>query len=77
MSLVAIPVGVDHRDFQAVDEADGVDPDFAVIETVVHSLDGRPLENSLGVLEGDLASFDVLRFFAASQVYRIDCIYIM
>jgi len=48
VSLVA--VGVDDRDFQPVDEADGVNPDFAVVETVVYPLDGRPLENPLGVL---------------------------
>ena len=42
VSLVAVPVGVDHRDFQTVDEADGVNPDFAVVETVVYPFDGRP-----------------------------------
>lgn len=59
MSLVAVPVGVDHRDFQPVDDADGVDPDFAVVEAVVHPFDGRPLENPPGVLEGDFVPFDV------------------
>jgi hypothetical protein len=50
VSHVAVPVGIDHRDFQTVDEADGVDSDFAVVETVVHPLDGWPLKVCSDVL---------------------------
>ena len=77
MSLVAVPVGVDHRDFQAVDEADGVDPDFAVVETVVTRSTVGPSKICLASSKAILCLLTLARFFAASQVHRIECIYTM
>jgi hypothetical protein len=61
--LVIIFVRVDHYDFQAVHETNGVDSNLAVVETIVDLLDGRPLENPPSVVEGNSVPRDVAAVF--------------
>jgi hypothetical protein len=57
-SLV-IPVGVDHRNLQAIHQSDGIHPTLAIVETVIHSFKGRPLENPRRVFECNSMQFEV------------------
>src|SRR5205807_1185609 len=50
-SLGVISVGVDDRNLQAIDQSDGIYADFAIVETVIHSFDGRPFENPRRIFE--------------------------
>ena len=52
-------IGVDHRDFQAVHQPDGVNSDLFVIETVIDLFQRWPLENSLGIFERDAVTVEV------------------
>ena len=53
MPFVIGPIGVDHGNFHAIDEADRIDPDLAVVIPVVLALDRRPLEDARGIPERD------------------------
>lgn len=44
-------IRVDHRDLQAVYKADGVHPDFAIVEAVIDLFNCRPLKNPHRILE--------------------------
>jgi hypothetical protein len=57
--IIIIKVGVYHRKLNAVNEADCIDPDLAVLETVVDPLDGRTIEDPSGIREGDPVLADV------------------
>jgi hypothetical protein len=45
-------VGIDHCDFEAVDQADGIDPSLAVVEAIIHPFEGRTFENAGRVGKG-------------------------
>ena len=47
-------VCVNHRDFQAIDQANGIHPDFAVVETIIDLFNRWPLENAYRILEGNV-----------------------
>jgi hypothetical protein len=70
-----IPVGVDHRDLQAVHQADGVHPHFSVLKPGVCLPDGRAFKDAYRILEGDPVALDVaaVLFF----ILRISHIYTM
>ncbi len=55
MPLVIFPVRLDHRDFQFVHKADGVDSNFAIVELIIDPLNGRPLEDPPSILEGEVS----------------------
>ena len=42
MALVAVTIGIDHRDLDAVDEANCIDAHFAIVVTIVGPLDVGP-----------------------------------
>ena len=46
-------IRVNHRNLQAVHQANRIDSTLAVVETVVHFLNRRPVEDSYGIIEGD------------------------
>jgi hypothetical protein len=51
--LVLVFIRVNHRNFQAIHQANGIDSNFAIVETVINFLDRRPIENPYRILEGD------------------------
>src|SRR5712692_2971817 len=61
--LVIVFVRIDHRDFQAVHKANGIDSNLAIVEPIIDFLDGRPLEDPLGVVEGNSVPRDVAAVF--------------
>ena len=46
-------IRINHRNFQAVHQANCIEPTFAVVETVVHFFNSRPVEDSHRIIEGD------------------------
>jgi hypothetical protein len=75
VALIAVPIGVDHRDLDAVDQANCVGAFLAIVETIVDPLYGRSVENPCRVLKGDPMSADIAAFFAGSHVNRISSLY--
>src|SRR5712691_3128917 len=61
--LVIVFIGVIHRDFQAVHKTNGIDSDFAIVETIIDLLDSRPFENPLGIVEGNSVPRNVAAVF--------------
>src|SRR5947209_7934532 len=59
VSLVLVTVGVDDGDLDAVHQPDSVDPDLAVLEPVIHSLDRRSLEDPGCIGQPDCMPADV------------------
>jgi hypothetical protein len=63
VALIAVTIGVDHRDLDAVDQADRVGAFLAIVETIVDPFDGRSVENPGRVLKGDPMSPDICGVF--------------
>jgi hypothetical protein len=70
MSLVTRAIGADHGNLDAVDKANRVGPDFAVVIPVVLALDRRPVEDARGVQNAVPWRRTLLRFLTGSQVKR-------
>src|SRR5271155_234494 len=51
--FVVVFIRVNHRNFQAIHQANCIDSNFAVVETVVDFFNRRPMENALRILEGN------------------------
>jgi hypothetical protein len=75
VALVAVTIGIDHRDLDAVDEANCMDAHFAIVVTIVGPLDGWSIENPRRVPKGDAMPADIAAFFAGSHVNRIPGLY--
>jgi hypothetical protein len=58
-SFVIVPIGVNHRDFQAVHQANRINPNIAVVKPVIDPFNGQAVENTLCVLEGNATLGDV------------------
>jgi hypothetical protein len=52
-SFVFVFICVNHRNFQAIHQANRIDSNFAIVETVINSLHRRSIENPLRVFERD------------------------
>ena len=63
MALIAVTIGVDHRNLDAVDQANCVGAFLAVVETIVDPFYGRSVENPGRVLKGDPMSADICGVF--------------
>lgn len=61
-------IGIDHCDFQTGHETDRVDSHFAIVEAIIDPLDRGPLENPLGVVEGNSVPSDVAAVFRSFQL---------
>ena len=59
MPFFVFAVRVDDRDLKTVDDADRVNPRFAVIEAVINPFDSWPLENPYRILESYSMSTDI------------------
>jgi hypothetical protein len=60
-------IGVDHRDLNAVYNADGIHADLAVLKAIVHLLKRGPLKDQDGVLKRNAMLVMFRRFFFGSQ----------
>ena len=67
-TLVLFPVGTDDCDLQSVHHADGVDAPLFVVESIVRLLQGWPVEDAYGILEGDAVKLRLRRFLLSVQV---------
>jgi hypothetical protein len=63
-----LPVGIDDRNLEAVHQTDGVYPTLAVVETVIHPLDGRALENPRRVFECNPMQLKIAAVLFSSQL---------
>ncbi|OLE61645.1 MAG: hypothetical protein AUI36_11375 [Cyanobacteria bacterium 13_1_40CM_2_61_4] len=59
MPFVIVSIGIDYRDFQAIDQANGIHTDFAIVETIIDLFHGRPLENAHRIFKGHAVSLQV------------------
>jgi hypothetical protein len=59
-SFIIVAVGIDHRDFHTIHQANGIDSNFAIVETVINPSDRSPFENPLCILEGNPVLPDIL-----------------
>src|SRR5215471_18424991 len=59
VSCVVILIGIDHRDFQAIDEANGLHTDFAIVEMIIDPFYRRPLENAYRIFKGDTVTANI------------------
>ena len=59
VTLISFTISVDHRDLDAVDEADCVDAHLAIVVTIVGSFDGGSVKNARRVLKGDPMPADI------------------
>jgi hypothetical protein len=55
-----VSIGVNHRDFQTVHQANSIYSDFAIVETVIGLFHGWPLENAYRILEGNMMLPEIL-----------------
>jgi hypothetical protein len=83
VALVAVTIGVDHGDHDAIDKANCVGAFLTIVETVVDLFYGRSVKNFLRsvrqkfgrVLKGDPMAADIGAFFAGSHVNHIRGLY--
>jgi len=59
MSLIQVAIGVDHRDLDAVYEADRVDAHLAIVIAIIGPLHGRSAENPSRILKADAMPAEV------------------
>src|SRR4051794_2492480 len=57
--LVVVPVGIDHRDFDAVHQPDRINPNLTVFEAVIDPLNARPFKNPSSIREADRMPTDI------------------
>jgi len=55
-----VSIGINNRDFQAIDKANGIHSDLAIVETVIDSFNRWPLENSYRILKSNVVLTKVL-----------------
>jgi len=65
--LLGFAVREDDGNLQSMDQANGVHADLAVVETIIHTLDCRALENLRRVFQMPCNS-RLRRFFSSSQI---------
>jgi hypothetical protein len=65
------PVGIDDRDLQTIDHADGIYALFAIVEPVIRSFNRRVFEDPQGIFERDGVKSDVptVLLFIPSVLY--------
>jgi hypothetical protein len=56
-----VSVGVNHRDFQTVHQANGIHSDFAIVETVIGLFHGWPLEDAYRILESNMVLPEIVK----------------
>ncbi len=68
-----VSIGVNHRDFQTVHQANGIHPDCAIVETVIDLFHGWPLENAYRILEGNMVLPEIVQvlFVRPSIAYGV------
>jgi hypothetical protein len=59
VSFIVIPIGVDHRNFDAVDEPNRINPDFAVLKAIIDPFHGGAFEYPHCICERDGVPTDV------------------
>src|SRR6266702_3995777 len=59
VSLVVVPVGVDHGNLDAVHHSDRVDANLTVIEAIIDAFNGRPVEDPSGIRKGNRVPTDI------------------
>jgi hypothetical protein len=59
VAFVFAPIGADHRDFDAIDEPNGVNASLAVLEAVVVPFNGWAVENPTCVVKADAVPLHV------------------
>lgn len=62
-SFVFVFICVNHRNFQAIHQANRIDANFAVVETVIDFFYRWPIENALRILEGDPMPDEIAAIF--------------
>lgn len=67
-SFIVVPVGVDDRNFESVDYADRVHPNFPVIKTIVNLFECRSLKNPHRIFNATPCRFKFSRYFLLSQL---------
>ncbi|HKB83273.1 MAG TPA: hypothetical protein VKD04_08720, partial [Burkholderiales bacterium] len=68
-----VSIGVNHGDFKTVHKANGIDPKFAIVETLIDPFNSWPLENPLRILESNSVPRDVpaVFFFVPTRVHSV------
>ena len=61
--FVVVFIRVNHRNFQAVHQANRIDSNFAVVETVINFFNRRPIENPPRILESDPMQDEIAAVF--------------
>jgi hypothetical protein len=58
-SFVVVFIRVNHRNFQAVHQANRIDSALAVVETVINPLNRRPVEDTCSIFKGNPMSDEI------------------
>jgi len=74
--FVIVFIRINHRNFQAVHQANRIDSAFTVVETVIDFLDRWPIENPHRMLEGDPMSDNIAAVLLYPD-FSANCIYTM
>jgi hypothetical protein len=53
-SFVIVSLGINHRDFHATHQPDGIHADFTIVKTIIDPFHGWPLENPQGIFKGNM-----------------------
>jgi hypothetical protein len=59
VTLIRVAVGIDHRNLDAVDQANRLGPHLAILVTIVDPLHGWSIENARRVPKGDSMPADI------------------
>jgi len=52
-------IGIDNRDFQPAHNSDGINPSFAVVESIIHPFEGRAFEDPQGFGKSNAVDLEV------------------
>jgi len=58
-SFIMVSVRVNHRNFQTIDQANGVHPYFVIVKPVIDPFHSRPFKNPHRILKGNPMVFEV------------------